>query len=211
MTSVRSVLIGVIIFLLHGVSSVIVDTENGSLNGTIIQTWTGKNVYAFFGIPFAQPPIFNLRFQPPKPVESWNGVRPAIEYGPICWQARQENMPDMDEDCLTLNVFTKNLPLSPETELKPVIVFIHGGGLYAASASLEAGPLYLSDRDIVYVSMNYRLGALGFLSTGTVDSLGNMGMKDQVMALRWIKTNIRNFGGNPERVTYNFFISSITC
>lgn len=180
----------------------IVTTENGQINGTMIQSWTEQPFHAFFGIPYAQPPIGELRFKPPLAVESWHGIRQAIAYGPICWQPIwQENLPEMNEDCLTLNVFTKNIPSGTATELKPVIAFIHGGGFQTGSASLEAGPRYLMDRDIVYVNINYRLGAMGFLATGTKESPGNMGMKDQVLALKWIKANIQKFGENPNKIT----------
>lgn len=181
----------------------IVKTENGQLNGTTSESWTGQSFHAFYGIPYAQPPVGELRFQAPIPFPSWNGIRSAIAYGPICWQPkRRENFPDMSEDCLTLNVFTKNLPSEMNDDaLKPVIVFIHGGGFHTGSALLEAGPRYLMDRDIVYVNMNYRLGFLGFFATGSKEVPGNMGMKDQVLALKWIRANIRNFGGNPDKIT----------
>lgn len=202
MSSKRAVLHGILILQFYNVVGEVVNTENGRLNGTITQSWTLQPFYAFYGIPYAQPPTGEQRFKPPLPIQSWEGVRPAIEYGPICWQpSPQGNLPEMGEDCLTLNIFTKNLPSETITGLKPVIVFIHGGGFRTGSASLEAGPRYLMDRDIVYVSMNYRLGALGFLATGSKESPGNMGMKDQVLALKWIQANIQNFGGDPNKIT----------
>lgn len=198
----RELLLGILILQFYDVVSEVVTTANGRLNGTVEQSWTEEPFHAFYGIPYAQPPIGELRFEPPVPVQSWDGVRPAIAYGPICWQPNWEgSLPEMGEDCLTLNIFTKNLPSESAAELKPVIVFIHGGGFRTGSASLEAGPRYLMDRDIVYVNMNYRLGALGFLATGSKEAPGNMGMKDQVLALKWVQANIRNFGGNPNKVT----------
>lgn len=195
-------LLTILIFQFCNVVGEVVTTENGRLNGTTTQSWTGQLFYAFYGIPYAQPPTGELRFEPPVPVQSWNGVRPAIAYGPICWQPNwKENLPEMGEDCLSLNIFTKSLQSEKNSELKPVIVFIHGGDFRTGSASLEAGPRYLMDRDIVYVNINYRLGALGFLSTGTKEAPGNMGMKDQVLALKWIRANIQNFGGNPNKIT----------
>lgn len=202
MISSRDLWFGILILQFCQAICDIVTTENGQINGTIIQSWTEQPFHAFFAIPYAQPPIGELRFKPPLPVESWTGVRQGNDYGPICWQPIwQENLPEMDEDCLTLNVFTKNIPSDNVTELKPVIVFIHGGGFRTGSGSLEAGPRYLMDRDIVYANINYRLGALGFLATGTNEVPGNMGMKDQVLALKWIKANIQHFGGNPNKIT----------
>ncbi|KAJ6646053.1 Esterase FE4 [Pseudolycoriella hygida] len=198
----HKLLLVILSFQFYGAFSEVVTTESGQLNGTITLSWTGQPFHAFYGIPYAQPPIDSLRFEPPLPVQSWNGVRSAVAYGPICWQPIwQENLPVMGEDCLTLNVFTKNLPSETNNVLKPVIVFIHGGGFRTGSASLEAGPRYLMDRDIVYANINYRLGALGFLATGSKAAPGNMGMKDQVLALKWIKTNIQHFGGDPNKVT----------
>lgn len=195
-------LFGLLSLNFYEVISEIVTTTNGQVNGTITQTWTGQSFHAFYGIPYAQPPIGELRFKPPLPVQSWNGVRSANDYGPICWQPNfKPNLPERGEDCLTLNIFTKNLPSESVTELKPVIFFIHGGAFRTGSASLEAGPRYLMDRDIVYVNLNYRLGALGFLATGSKEATGNMGMKDQVLALKWVRDNIQYFGGDPNKIT----------
>lgn len=107
---------------------------------------------------------------------------------------------DISEDCLRLNVYTRELPPGSR---KPVLVYIHPGGYYGVSGQSKnyAGPHYLMDRDIVLVTMNYRLGSLGFLSTGTEDSPGNNGLKDQVIALRWVRNHISKFGGDPNTVT----------
>lgn len=191
----------IILLLLNEFDCEIVEIDNGQVEGTILQTWTGQNFDAFFGIPFAQAPVNELRFEPPVPVESWTGVRDATDYGPICMQPFDNDPFVSSEDCLNLNVFTRNLPLNSATELKPVIVFLHGGALERSSGA-QQGPDYIMDRDVVFVTINYRLGALGFLATGTEEAPGNVGLKDQVLAsLKWIKTNIRSFGGNPDRVT----------
>lgn len=106
---------------------------------------------------------------------------------------------EISEDCLRLNVYSKNISSHAQ---KPVLVFIHCGGFYEGSArSVEFGPQYLMERDIVLVTINYRLGALGFLSTGTKEAPGNNGLKDQVVALRWIRDHIKSFGGDPNSVT----------
>lgn len=190
-----------ILLLLKGINSEVVETENGPVEGTIIQTWTGKEVHAFYGIPYAEPPINELRFEPPFPVTSWNETHNATEYGSICMQFVSFNHSFvMSEDCLKLNIFTRNLPSENATELKPVIVFFHGGGLERGSAN-QNRPNYIMDRDVVFVGINYRLAVFGFLATGTKEAPGNLGLKDQVMALKWIHTNIRHFGGSPDKIT----------
>jgi bile salt-stimulated lipase len=102
-----------------------------------------------------------------------------------------------EEDCLYLNVYTKSL-----TGSRPVMVYIHGGGFLIGSGNTWwFGPNYIVQEDVVYVAMNYRLGALGFLATGDGAAQGNYGLKDQTEALRWIRKNIAKFGGNPDEVT----------
>lgn len=109
-----------------------------------------------------------------------------------------DNMTDVSEDCLRLNVYTKDVKAR-----RPVIVFLHPGGFYVFSGQSKylAGPEHFMDRDCVLVSLNYRLGSLGFLATGSREAPGNAGMKDQVLALRWIQTHIHRFGGDPGSVT----------
>jgi carboxylesterase type B len=107
---------------------------------------------------------------------------------------------EMDEDCLQLNVYTKNLPSSTNSILKPVIVFIHGGA-WEIGTGVDQGPHNLMDRDVVVVTINYRLGAFGFLAVGSIEAVGNAGLKDQAMALQWIQKNINQFGGDKNRVT----------
>jgi len=197
MTSKR-VLLFVLSALILQSRSEIVDTENGAIEGFVMESWTGQSFHAFLRIPFAEAPIGELRFQPPIAAQPWTGIRNGTYYGPMCWQERRYGRTaEMSEDCLQLNVFTKNLPI---TELKPVIAFVHGGG-FEDSSAIEQGAEYLMDRDIVYVTINYRLGALGFLATGSIEAAGNVGLKDQALALKWIQNNIERFGGDPNRVT----------
>lgn len=110
------------------------------------------------------------------------------------------NLNDVSEDCLRLNIYSRALH---STARKPVLVYIHPGAFYYLSGQSHnfAGPQTLMDRNIVFVTINYRLGSLGFLSTGTIIAPGNNGLKDQVLALRWIRTNIVSFGGDPSSVT----------
>lgn len=132
------------------------------------------------------------------PVKPWNGTLDAFRDSPKCPQP-VISASEISEDCLRLNVYTKNIS---STANKPVIVFIHQGGFYENSGrSDELGPHYLIQRDIVLVTINYRLAALGFLSTGTKEAPGNNGFKDQVVALRWVKEHIQSFGGDSNSIT----------
>ncbi|XP_049799890.1 esterase FE4-like [Schistocerca nitens] len=176
-----------------------VDTPLGPIRGRQLNTTTGNPVYTFKGIPYAEPPVGSLRFKPPVPVSSWTEEKDALQTPNRCIQMDGLGNIKGDEDCLYLNVFSPELP-SDTSVPRPVLVLIHVGCFrtgYAQQCYLD----YYIDHGIVVVSIQYRLGALGFMSTG--DSLlpGNLGMKDQVLALKWIKQNIRGFGGNPDEVT----------
>ncbi|XP_017883229.1 esterase FE4-like [Ceratina calcarata] len=171
----------------------------GKIRGSILTSRLGRKIYSFRGVRYGEPPTGHQRFQPPIPAKDWENVFDASEEGPSC------PYPDgvlQSEDCLRLNVYTTKLPSKTENVSRPVMIFIHPGGFYSFSGqSVLWGPQYIMDQDIVLVTINYRLGALGFLSTG--DSLlpGNMGLKDQVAAFRWVQRNIGAFGGNPNSVT----------
>uniref|UniRef100_A0A182NP54 Carboxylic ester hydrolase n=1 Tax=Anopheles dirus TaxID=7168 RepID=A0A182NP54_9DIPT len=180
-------------------------TSHGAIEGKMLTSRLGKQFYAFRGIPYAQPPIEELRFRPPVPITvPWNGTYDATEDGPMCPQPIINSTYKVSEDCLRLNVYTSAIP-SETIRIKPcdVLVYIHPGGFYSLSgqSSTFAGPHTIMDHPIVFVTINYRLGSLGFMSTGTADCPGNAGLKDQVLALRWIKENIASFGGKSESVT----------
>jgi len=178
----------------------VVQTENGSVEGTTLETRLNSRFHAFLRIPFARPPIGDLRFRDPLPAENWEGVRNGTYYGQACFQHETViSFAAMSEDCLHLNVFTRQLP-SSINDLKPVIVFIHGGG-FEFGSGVTASPIVLMDRDIVFVNLNYRLGPFGFMAAGIAEVPGNAGLKDQSMALGWVKRNIANFGGDPEAIT----------
>ncbi|XP_055906848.1 juvenile hormone esterase [Eupeodes corollae] len=184
-------------------SDVILTTALGKIRGTYLTSQSGKNFYAFRGIRYAKPPLGPLRFKATVPIEQWNGIFDATLDGPMCPQPAL-NSSDVSEDCLRMNIYTKELPSETNLNVKrPVVVFIHPGGLYSLSGQSRnfAGPQYFMDRNIVLVTFNYRLGSLGFLSTGTKDAPGNAGFKDQVLLLRWIKIHISRFGGDPGSVT----------
>ncbi|XP_046750586.1 esterase E4-like [Diprion similis] len=176
----------------------IVNVKQGSLRGTTVKSVIGESYLAFNGIPFAAPPIGNLRFLEPQPVLPWKGVRDATTEGPKCVQFNMlTSTLTGDEDCLYLNVATKSLKGS-----RPVMVWIHGGAFVFGDATTElASPDYLMKTDIVFVSIQYRLGVLGFLHLDHEAAPGNMGLKDQVAALKWVQENIAEFGGDPNNVT----------
>lgn len=176
----------------------IVEIEDGLIEGRQVLSRSGVSFNGFFAIPFAEPPIGELRFRVPVPKQPWDGILNCTVFGPMCMQFGAGALGS--EDCLQLNVFTKNLPSNETSELKPVIAFIHGGG-FTAGTAMNHGPEYLMDRDIVLVTIQYRLGAFGFMALETPDIPGNQGLKDQNLALKWIQANIHHFGGDRDRVT----------
>ena len=155
----------------------------------------------FAGIPYAAPPVGPLRWQPPQPVEPWQGALDATKVGPRCLQDEGgERGRGTDEDCLTLNVWTP----APAEELRPVMVWIHGGAFINGSGGIYDSRWLVDRGDIVVVTLNYRLGALGFLAhpaLGPAGAVGNYGLQDQQAALRWVRDNISAFGGDPDKVT----------
>jgi para-nitrobenzyl esterase len=183
----------------------IVETAYGQLEGVFNQ-----NVFAFMGVPYAAAPAGEFRWLPPRPVVPWRGVRPATAYGAIAPQTvvpfpGVSGKPEpQSEDCLFLNIYSPGL----DNARRPVMVWIHGGAFCMGSGST---PTYrnaslASNGNVVLVTINYRLGALGFLNLneltkGRISSTGNEGLLDQVAALRWVKENIANFGGDPDNVT----------
>ncbi|XP_065224411.1 esterase E4-like [Planococcus citri] len=189
----------------------VIETVAGKIQGRAFESVLNKaEYYAFLGIPYAKPPVGYLRFQVSQPVDHWHGIYPAYYEKSICPQIYfvTELIGMSAEDCLYLNVYVPQV--SPLTllyiprkivSLKPVIVTIHGGAFIALSGSkLFYSPDYLITKDVVVVSINYRLGVLGFLNLGIPECAGNMGLKDQVMALKWIQQNIARFGGDPKNV-----------
>ncbi|XP_046451732.1 venom carboxylesterase-6-like isoform X1 [Daphnia pulex] len=176
----------------------------GQVRGSKMVSVAGKMFYAFRGIPYAQPPVGDLRFRDPVAADPWFGkIFDASREGPTCMQYHGNLRLILGvEDCLTLNVYTRKLDFTNSG--KPVLVWIPGGAWYKGSGNGVAnawGPGYFMDRDVVFVTMNYRLGPLGFLSTEDSEAPGNYGLLDQTMALRWIRDNIRSFGGDPDSVT----------
>ncbi|XP_078689266.1 carboxylesterase 1D-like [Branchiostoma floridae x Branchiostoma belcheri] len=186
----------------------VVTTASGKVRGTVQYTndLPDKPVYTFLGIPYAAPPVGDLRFRAPQPAAPWQGVRDATELGPYCPQddamlqgfSAHYHHPTFDEDCLTLNIETPSLG---NNAILPVLLWIHGGSLFAGAGGMWPYASLAAHQDVVVVTINYRLGSLGFLSTGDENAPGNFGFLDQVQAMLWVKENIRNFGGDPDRIT----------
>ncbi len=185
--------------------SLTVKTAQGKVQGKAIN---GGKVKAFLGLPYAAPPVGDMRWKAPEPPAQWNGVRDATHYGARCFQARlfddmvfQDSGPS--EDCLFLNVFT---PSEAKGKL-PVMFWIHGGGYSGGSASEPRhNGDFLPTKGVVLVTINYRLGVMGFLATSEMakdanGTAGNYGLLDMVAALKWVKANIAQFGGDPDNVT----------
>uniref|UniRef100_A0A6I8PQN8 Carboxylic ester hydrolase n=1 Tax=Xenopus tropicalis TaxID=8364 RepID=A0A6I8PQN8_XENTR len=187
-------------------------TKYGQLLGnTVGAKETDRLVHVFMGVPFAKPPIGPLRFEAPQPPEPWSSVREATAAPPMCLQDKRGmedlaeffkakfDFPPVSEDCLYLNVFTPaDRGENPEL---PVMVFIHGGGLTMGGASMFEGTALCAYENVVVVSIQYRLGIMGFFSSGDKEVRGNFGFLDQVAALQWVRDNIKDFGGNPQSVT----------
>ena len=175
--------------------------------GTCYQgSWMeAKSIATFQGIRYAQPPIGELRFKNPIPINQQEGTIDVSEISTVkCTQIGflSGNVLLGQEDCLLLNIYVPEGVLNNPEKKLPVIFWIHGGGLTEGSGNFEDyGPKYLVEKDVVYVSINYRLGPLGFLSMGNEDVPGNAGFRDQSLALKWVHDNIANFGGDPDSIT----------
>ncbi len=186
----------------------IVTLPLGRLRGRLLD----DGLLRFAGVPYAAPPVGPRRFRAPEPAEPWEGERDATRFGPFSWQDAGglaallgSSDPTCDEDCLTLNVTTP----ACDDGGRPVMVWIHGGGFTMGSAAIpwyDAGS-FARRGDVVVVSVNYRLGALGFLHLGSIEggdeypTSGLNGILDQVAALRWVRDHIAAFGGDPDNVT----------
>ncbi|XP_037516277.1 acetylcholinesterase [Rhipicephalus sanguineus] len=185
----------------------VISTTSGLVRGTTIHTTAGP-ARAFLGIPYAEPPIRDLRFRKPLSKKRWKGVLNAISTPPLCVQLPVHlsayftirSSDATSEDCLFLNVIA---PIQKKPRLKPVIVYIHGGAFSHGGISLKIFDVSeLAVRgDVVVVTVAYRLGPFGFLYMDIEEAPGNMGLNDQLLALRWVKANARVFCGNPEAIT----------
>jgi para-nitrobenzyl esterase len=208
MISLRSLLVlaaAWLVVLPAAAGGPVVDAPAGKVEG-----FAQGALRVFKGIPYAQPPVGQARWKAPSPMPRWDGVRKTTEFGPACFQPRskypnvyQDDPRVMSEDCLTLNIWTP-----ADAHNAPVLFWIHGGALWggASSESMYDGSR-LAARGIVVVSINYRLGVLGWLARSDLSAespqgiSGNYGLLDQIEALRWVKRNIGFFGGDPSDVT----------
>jgi len=192
---------------MSGNTAAIVATRSGRIEGIF-----EDGIFSFKGIPYAAPPVGNLRWLPPQPLIPWNGIRPAKEFGAISFQNElpggdviglEINEPQ-NEDCLFLNIWTRGL----DSKRRPVMIWIHGGAFIIGSGSQT---MYQSTKlvergDVVLVSINYRLGAFGFINLreitgGKIPATGCEGLLDQIAAIQWVQDNIDSFGGDPDNIT----------
>ncbi|CAH1268539.1 CES2 [Branchiostoma lanceolatum] len=203
----------------HGASyATVVSTTHGDVRGSefmtasVVGNAVFDRVFTFKGIPYAAPPVGDLRWRPPQDTGSWAGVRDVTEFGSRCPQdeypllrvhpmyaelaAYRSN--SSSEDCLFLNVYTPNVSATANL---PVMVWIHGGGWNYGSGETYPAEIPTSLHNVVMVTVNYRLGILGSLPTLDDDAPGNFGLLDMIKSLEWVQANIRNFGGDPDRVT----------
>lgn len=176
-------------------------TQTGYVRGVV----GPNNVATFLGIPYAAPPIGNLRWKAPTAKKRWNDTLAATAYGPSCPQGSKDNDPT-SEDCLYLNVFTAATTQKKTKAKKPVMFWIHGGGFLGGSAKGYDGEV-LAKKGIVVVTINYRVGPFGYLYHPALEAsaankgAGNYGLLDQIAALQWVRENISAFGGDPGNVT----------
>jgi len=185
-----------------------VTIDTGTIEG-VVDSATG--VMVFSGIPYAAPPVGELRWRPPQPTQPWRGVRAAQQLGRNCIQHRPYDdinpfTAGVSEDCLYLNVWTNSL--DTHAPRRPVMVWIHGGGFFAGFGGEERhNGARLAQKGAVVVTLNYRLGPFGFLAHPALaaesshHAAGNYGLLDQIAALQWVRRNIARFGGDPSRVT----------
>ncbi len=183
-------------------TTIVITTESGPVRGAI-----GATTVTFLGIPYAEAPVGDLRWRPPHARARWTGVRDALQFGKHCPQPGSAPDASASEACLFLNVY---VPKSPDGELvrksvRPVMVFIHGGA-HASGASESYDPVPLVDTGgVIVVTLNYRLGPLGFLAHPAFDAeshtTGNYGLMDQQLVLRWVQANAGGFGGDAQNVT----------
>uniref|UniRef100_A0A8C2X1Y1 Carboxylic ester hydrolase n=1 Tax=Cyclopterus lumpus TaxID=8103 RepID=A0A8C2X1Y1_CYCLU len=190
----------------------VLSLKNGRIRGLYVMVkGTERRVKQYLGLPFARPPVGPLRLAAPQDAEPWEGERDCTHQPPMCIQdpelvvsvsramSVQYSPPELSEDCLYLNIYTP--AEATKGDKVPVMVWIHGGGLSMGAASQYDGAPLAAYENIVMVIIQYRLGILGFLSTGDEHARGNWGFLDQLAALRWVQDNIEAFGGDPQTVT----------
>ncbi|CAG2114980.1 unnamed protein product, partial [Medioppia subpectinata] len=182
-----------------------VKTTSGVVRGQTIDV-LNVSIDQFLGIPYAEPPVGRLRFAKPEPIKTPKpDIIDATKAKNSCIQPNTQYFPNLttSEDCLVLNIWTPNAGNNNtnKSQLKPIMFHIHGGGL--AIGSIFAPPItaLLATHDVVYVSTQYRLGQLGFLYGDREDAPGNVGFFDQLLALKWVRENAEQFGGDRDEIT----------
>ncbi|XP_018568320.1 cholinesterase 2-like isoform X2 [Anoplophora glabripennis] len=180
----------------------LVALPEGQIRGQALQSPDDNVYYAFQEIPYAAPPVGELRFQAPVAPAKWEGILNTTKNEKMCYQGFPASGLYPTEDCLYLNVYTPLKPGDTSQTPLPVLVWIHGGGFQSGTGAIQSyKPGYFIDHNIVVVTINYRVGVLGFLTTEDGVIPGNLGLKDQHVALKWVKNNIDLFGGDPEKIT----------
>ena len=204
----RHCVLACLVFLLTAPAA-LAQLSSSKVTGGQLQGTSADGVASFKGIPFAAPPVGELRWKAPQPVPAWQGVRKADAYGPSCMQSAQMIAlmgagPAVSEDCLYLNVWTA---AKSAAERRPVMVWIYGGGFAAGMTGIPGyDGQQFAKRGVVLVSVAYRVGPFGFLADPALTregggTSGNYGLQDMIAGLRWVKRNIAKFGGDPARVT----------
>ncbi|XP_033183614.1 juvenile hormone esterase-like [Bombus vancouverensis nearcticus] len=191
-------------FIISSPRTFVVETPSGPVRGLVLRTvWNSVKYSSFKGIPYAKPPLGDLRFKPPVPKEPWKGVLNAFEEGNMCPQSDYvTSVFSGHEDCLYLNVYTREMIFKGKVRLRPVMVWLYGGGYMSGHCNSSLyGPDFFMEEDVVLVTFNYRLSVLGFLALNHPNATGNAGLKDQQLAFQWVQSNIAAFGGDPEQVT----------
>uniref|UniRef100_A0A3P9NBZ7 Neuroligin 3a n=1 Tax=Poecilia reticulata TaxID=8081 RepID=A0A3P9NBZ7_POERE len=200
-----------------------VNTQYGKLRGVRVPLPSEilGPVDQYLGVPYAAPPVGEKRFMPPEPPSSWSGIKNATHFAPVCPQNIHNAVPeimmpiwftfnldivttyiqDQHEDCLYLNIYVPTEDDIRDTGAKPVMVYIHGGSYMEGTGNMIDGSVLASYGNVIVITLNYRVGVLGFLSTGDQAAKGNYGLLDQIQALRWISENIGFFGGDSNRIT----------
>ncbi|CAH1788650.1 unnamed protein product [Owenia fusiformis] len=179
-------------------ASIVTIRGTSQLRGTIEYAINStKPIQVFRAVPYAKPPVDAMRFKAPEDVEWWNGERNASGASPICPQQGMSS-PLMKEDCLTLDIYTPTIDVNASLAIQ---IWIHGGAFKDGSSSEFQGIAMATYENVIFISINYRLGILGFLTSNSSEAPGNQGLWDQRQAFMWVKENIKPFGGDPNKIT----------
>ena len=199
------------IYKVDSLHSVFVKTKSGTVQGERIDI-LNKEIDVFLGIPYAEPPIGDLRFRKPKEIKPWTGIYRAIRHSRPCLQYKLDHRVKeanwvspvtSSEDCLYLNIWAAVNKKQQPNSLKPVLIYAYGGNFISGSSDVDMydGGVLAAFGDIIVVTFNYRLGVLGFLNANHESSPGNVGLHDQAAVIKWVRNNIENFGGDPDSIT----------